>query len=51
MALLEVATTAIFLDDLRDDAVLVAFFILGLIAAWIVIPRLDRLSAWIMAGE
>lgn len=49
MALLEVATTAIFLDDLRSNPVLIAFFVIGLIVVYTAIPRLDRLSRWIMA--
>ena len=48
MALLEVITTAFFLDDLRSDIVLVAFFILGLVGIYFAVHRLDRLSGWIM---
>ena len=48
MAMLEVITTAVFLEDLRTDMVLVAFFVLGLVAIYFVVQRLDRLSGWIM---
>ena len=49
MALLEVATTAIFLDQLHRDVALAAFAIGGLAFAWWSVNRLDRLSKWIMA--
>ena len=49
MALLEVATTAIFLDDLRTNQVLLAFFIVGLAFAYFAVQRLDRVAEWIMA--
>lgn len=48
MALLEVLTTAIFLDDLRSDFVLLGYAIIGMGAVWWAVNRLDRLSNWIM---
>lgn len=51
MALLEVATTVIFLDALRNDVLLLAFGIIGLTAAYVGVHRLDKLAAWIMAGS
>ena len=51
MALLEVATTAIFLDQLHSDALLASFAVAGLLFAWWAVNRLDRLSSWIMADD
>ena len=48
MAMLEVFTTAIFLDRLRSDVALAAFAIIGMAVAWWAVNRLDKLSAWIM---
>ncbi len=49
MALLEVTTTAIFLEPLRTNLALALFGGVGLVVAWVVVHRLDRLSEWIMA--
>ena len=48
MAMLEVATTAIFLDQLHSDVVLAGFAIVGLLMTWWAVNRLARLSSWIM---
>ena len=48
MALLEVLTTAIFLDQLRTDFVLLGYALVGLVVVWWAVTRLDRLSNWIM---
>ena len=50
MALLEVLTTAIFLDDLRTDRVLLAFGVIGLVLAYLAVHRLESLSRWIMSA-
>lgn len=49
MALLEVATTVIFLDQLRTNVVLVVFGIAGLVFAYVGVQKLDKLAEWIMA--
>lgn len=49
MALLEVATTALFLDALRTNIVLLIFGVVGLALAYLGVHRLDRLGEWIMA--
>ena len=49
MALLEVATTAIFLDQLRTDIVLLVFAVVGLVLAYLGVHRLEKLAEWIMA--
>ena len=49
MAMLEVLTTAIFLDQLHTDIALAAFAIAGMVFAWWAVNRLDKLSNWIMA--
>ena len=51
IALAEVATTIIFLDDLRTNPVLTATFVVGLIAAYFGVNALDKLAAWIMVDE
>lgn len=51
MAILEVLTTAFFLDRLRTDLWLSVYFGVGLVAIYFVVQRLDRLSAWIMNEE
>jgi len=48
MAMLEVATTAIFLDQLHTDIALASFAIGGMAFVWWAVNRLDRVSAWIM---
>ena len=48
MALLEVLTTAIFLDQLRTDIVLLTFGVVGLVLAYLGVHRLEHLAAWIM---
>lgn len=49
MALLEVATTIIFLDQLHSDIILITFGVVGLVGAWWAVNKLDRLSSWILA--
>ena len=49
MALLEVLTTALFLDQLRTDFVLLSYALVGLVAIWFAVSRLNRPSTWIMA--
>ena len=48
MALLEVLTTAIFLDQLHTDIVLASYAIIGLCFAWWAVHRLKHLASWIM---
>ena len=50
MALLEVLTTAIFLDQFRTDFVLLSYALIGLVFVWWAVNRLDRVSSWIMAA-
>ena len=50
-ALLEVATTAIFLDQLRTDVVLVIFGVVGLVAAYLAVNNTEKLSQWIMSDN
>ena len=50
MALLEVTTTALFLDQLRTDVALLAFGVVGAIVVYVGVHRLDKLANWIMAG-
>lgn len=50
MAMLEVLTTAIFLDQLHSDVALATFAIAGMVFAWWAVNRLDRLSSWIMSA-
>ena len=50
-ALLEVATTAIFLDQLRTDVVLVIFGVVGLVAAYLAVNNTEKLSQWIMSDD
>ena len=49
MALLEVLTTALFLDQMRTDFVLLSYALVGLVVIWFAVNRLDRLSTWIMS--
>lgn len=51
MALLEVATTAIFLDDLQTNRVLLAFFFVGMAVVYLAVKRLDRVAEWIMTDS
>lgn len=51
MAILEVLTTAIFLDQLHTDAVLASYAIIGLFFVWWAVHRLEHLSAWIMKDK
>ena len=51
MALLEVLTTAIFLDQFRTDFVLLSFGVVGLVFVWWAVNRLHRVSNWIMAAD
>lgn len=48
MALLEVLTTVLFLQQMRTDVWLAGFLVVGLFAAYFTVNRLDRLSGWIM---
>ena len=48
MAILEVVTTAIFLEQLHSDVVLASYAIIGLFFAWWAVHRLEGLSSWIM---
>ncbi len=49
MAMAEVITTIAFLDRLRSDVALALFGIAGLVAAWLFVRGLGRLSGWLMA--
>ncbi len=51
MALLEVLTTAIFLDQLHSDIVLASYAIIGLFFMWWAVNRLGHLSSWIMVDH
>ena len=51
MALLEVLTTALFLDQLRSDFVLLGYALVGLVVVWWAVNRHDRLSNWMMASD
>ncbi len=51
MAIAEVVTTAVFLDDLRTDRLLLTFFIVGLGVAYLGVTRIDGLSRWIMQDQ
>ena len=51
MALLEVVTTAIFLDRMRTDPKVTVFFVVGLVVVFFAVRSLNRLSGWIMKGE
>ena len=47
MAILEVLTTAIFLEQLHTDMVLASYAIIGLFVTWWAVHRLERLSSWV----
>ena len=51
MALAEVITTLLFLDQMRSDYLLLAYFATGMVLVYLAVYRLDRLSDWIMAGN
>ena len=51
MAILEVLTTAIFLEQLHTDMVLASYAIIGLFFTWWAVHRLERLSAWVMKED
>ena len=48
MALLEVATTVLFLDALRSNRRLAAYGLIGLVLAAVAVQSLERLATWIM---
>lgn len=50
MAIAEVITTVIFLDQLRTDAALLAFAVFGLISAFVAVELLARSRSWFMAA-
>ena len=51
MAILEVLTTAIFLEQLHTDMVLTSYAIIGLFFTWWAVHRLERLSSWVMKED
>ena len=51
MAILEVLTTAIFLEQLHTDMVLASYAIIGLLFTWWAVHRLERLSSWVMKED
>ena len=51
MAILEVLTTAIFLEQLHTDLVLASYAIIGLLFTWWAVHRLERLSSWVMKED
>ena len=51
MAMLEVLTTAIFLEQLHTDMVLASYALIGLFFTWWAVHRLERLSSWVMKED
>ena len=51
IALSEVVSTAIFLDEFRTDNVLIAFALIGMVVVWLAVRQVDRLSEWIMRAD
>lgn len=49
MALLEVATTFLFLEALRERPILALVLVIGMVLAWLGVHRLDRVAEWIMS--
>ncbi len=51
IAISEVISTAIFLDEFRTDIVLVAFALAGMFLVWFGVSKVERLAEWIMRAD
>ena len=51
IAISEVISTAIFLDQLRTDIFLVAFALVGMFLVWLGVNNVNRLAEWIMRAD